>query len=250
MRFQNSAAGADLRVSGCAFVLVDQSSQYRAASDPVVVTVRGGVIGARRDTLQCSVWPAAVVVGAVLGEDGPQVPFAEDQDAVGEFGSSWITLDGFTRRRGGGAERTDTRMHRSACCTPSRPWPGTVIATECSAHDYTRPGKPKIDWDDPQARDALVSALVNDANRLVEIFTDLGLEAAAEAVALLALVAGQDVEPAEGSDGTDGGGGSRGEWPGAGHLHRRPAGAAHPQVPGGPPGRIPGTRDGRAGPPR
>jgi hypothetical protein len=23
--------------------------------------------------------------GAVLGEDGPQVPFAEDQDAVGEF---------------------------------------------------------------------------------------------------------------------------------------------------------------------
>jgi hypothetical protein len=31
--------------------------------------------------------PPAVVVGAVLGEDGPQVPFAEDQDAVGEFGS-------------------------------------------------------------------------------------------------------------------------------------------------------------------
>jgi hypothetical protein len=29
---------------------------------------------------------------------------------------------------------------------------GERIATECSAHDYTRPGKPKIDWDDPQAR--------------------------------------------------------------------------------------------------
>jgi hypothetical protein len=26
-------------------------------------------------------------MGAVLGEDGPQVPFAEDQDAAGEFGS-------------------------------------------------------------------------------------------------------------------------------------------------------------------
>ena len=41
----------------------------------------------------------------------------------------------------------------------------------------------------------------------MEIFTDPGLElpaAQAEAVALLALVAGQDVEPAEGSDGTDG----------------------------------------------
>ena len=32
-------------------------------------------------------WPSAVVVGAVLGKGGPQVPFANDQDAVGEFGS-------------------------------------------------------------------------------------------------------------------------------------------------------------------
>jgi hypothetical protein len=31
--------------------------------------------------------PPTVVVGAVFGEDGPQVPFTEDQDAVGEFGS-------------------------------------------------------------------------------------------------------------------------------------------------------------------
>jgi hypothetical protein len=36
--------------------------------------------------LQRSMWPPAVVVGAVLGEDGPQVAFAEHQDAVGEFG--------------------------------------------------------------------------------------------------------------------------------------------------------------------
>jgi IS5 family transposase len=87
------------------------------------------------------------------------------------------------------------------------PGAGERIATECTGHDYTMPGKPKIDWDDPEARDALVSALVNDAIRLVEIFTDPGLELTpkqAEAVALLALVAGQDVQPAEGSDGTDG----------------------------------------------
>ena len=32
-------------------------------------------------------WPPPVVVGAELGEDGPQVPLAEDQDAVGELGS-------------------------------------------------------------------------------------------------------------------------------------------------------------------
>jgi hypothetical protein len=79
------------------------------------------------------------------------------------------------------------------------------IAAVCTGHDYTQPGKPKIDWDDPAAKDALVSALVNDANALVAALEgqELG-EPAASAVGLLALVAGQDVEPAEGSDGTDG----------------------------------------------
>ena len=79
------------------------------------------------------------------------------------------------------------------------------IAKVCTGHDYSAPGKPKIDWDDPAAKDALVSALVNDANALVAAFAGAELEeAAASALALLALVAGQDVEPAEGSDGTDG----------------------------------------------
>jgi hypothetical protein len=79
------------------------------------------------------------------------------------------------------------------------------IAAVCGGHDYSKPGKPKIDWDDPAAKDALVSALVNDANAVVAAFKDVKLEEPeASAVALLALVAGQDVEPAEGSDGTDG----------------------------------------------
>jgi hypothetical protein len=79
------------------------------------------------------------------------------------------------------------------------------IAAVCTGHDYSAPGKPKIDWDDPAAKQALVSALVNDANALVAAVKDAGLdEPAASAVALLALVAGQDVEPAEGSDGRDG----------------------------------------------
>jgi transposase len=85
--------------------------------------------------------------------------------------------------------------------------PGAVelIASVCTGHDYSRPGKPQIDWDDPAAKDTLVSALVNDANRLVRALSGRELdEQAASAVALLALVAGQDVEPAEGSDGTDG----------------------------------------------
>ena len=94
--------------------------------------------------------------------------------------------------------------------------PGTkeLIATECTrllaltGQDYTATGKPPIAWDDPAARDELVSALVGDALALLaaldveQITSDGGKPA--EAVALLALVAGQDVEPAEGSDGTDG----------------------------------------------
>jgi IS5 family transposase len=85
-----------------------------------------------------------------------------------------------------------------------------IAAVVTSGQDYSRPGKPQIAWDDPQARDELVSALVNDALAVLAgleaRFPDgEGLEAKqAEAVALLALVAGQDVEPAEGSDGTDG----------------------------------------------
>ena len=95
----------------------------------------------------------------------------------------------------------------SAVRRVARTVPGAAeqIAAVCTGHDYSRPGKPKIDWDDPAAKDALVSALVSDANALVDTFKDAELdEEAASAVALLALVAGQDVEPAEGSDGTDG----------------------------------------------
>src|SRR5829696_735410 len=45
------------------------------------------MIGARREETQRSVRASFVVVGGVPSEDGPQVSFAEDQDAVGEFGS-------------------------------------------------------------------------------------------------------------------------------------------------------------------
>ena len=90
------------------------------------------------------------------------------------------------------------------------PGAAEVIAAECRGHDYTQPGKPRIDWTDPQAKQELVSALVTDANAVVAALTGAGSdqveldETAAAAVALLALVAGQDVEPAEGSDGRDG----------------------------------------------
>lgn len=80
-----------------------------------------------------------------------------------------------------------------------------VVEAHCSAHDYDDPGKPAIAWNDKAARDQLVDALVSDAHRVLGHLPDQELgPRAAEAVALLALVAGQDVEPVEGSDGTDG----------------------------------------------
>jgi hypothetical protein len=80
-----------------------------------------------------------------------------------------------------------------------------VIGEHCTAHDYHDPGKPAIAWNDKAARDLLVDALVSDAHRLLGHLPEQELgPRAAEAVALLALIAGQDVEPVEGSDGTDG----------------------------------------------
>jgi hypothetical protein len=74
-----------------------------------------------------------------------------------------------------------------------------VAAAQCTGHDYGDPGKPKIAWDDEAARAVLVDALVTDALRLLEHLPEQEPGGkAADAVGLLALVAGQDVEPADG----------------------------------------------------
>lgn len=75
--------------------------------------------------------------------------------------------------------------------------PGAA-ALHLDAHDYADPSKPAIAWDDAEAREALVSALVNDALAVLDAVDGLDLDAeAADAVGLLALVAGQDVEPGD-----------------------------------------------------
>ena len=91
-----------------------------------------------------------------------------------------------------------------------------LIAVCCTGYDYSRTGKPDIAWDDAGAREELVSVLVNDVLALLARLTELvdapdakawdatTRDKAGQAIALLALVAGQDVEAAEGSDGTDG----------------------------------------------
>jgi IS5 family transposase len=85
------------------------------------------------------------------------------------------------------------------------PGASEVAGRWCTAHDYGDPGKPKIAWNDQEARAALVDALVTDALNLLRHLPGQHLsEQAANAVGLLALVAGQDVEPAQDSNGSDG----------------------------------------------
>jgi transposase len=70
-----------------------------------------------------------------------------------------------------------------------------VVAQVTSAHDYDDPGKPRIAWNDQGARDALVDALVRDALAVLDALGEQEPGSkAADALGLLALIAGQDVE--------------------------------------------------------
>jgi hypothetical protein len=95
----------------------------------------------------------------------------------------------------------------------ARTVPGGVelvaAAATASSHDYSQPGKPRIAWDDEAARAALIDGLVRDARAVLEAIAagDAPSEgAAADAVGLLALVAGQDVEQVPDPDDPGGGG--------------------------------------------
>jgi len=59
-------------------------------------------------------------------------------------------------------------------------------------------GKPVIEWSDKSARDSLVTGLVTDALAvLAAAQASPSAEVAADTIGLLALIAGQDVEPGE-----------------------------------------------------
>jgi IS5 family transposase len=69
---------------------------------------------------------------------------------------------------------------------------------DVAAHDYDASGKPVCAWDDPDAKAALVSGLVNDALAILDAVEGIELgDDSQNAVGLLALVAGQDVEPGD-----------------------------------------------------
>jgi IS5 family transposase len=73
-----------------------------------------------------------------------------------------------------------------------------AAAVGVSAHDYETGGKPACAWDDPDARNELVSGLVGDAVAILDAVAGLDFsDDEATLVGLLALVAGQDVEPGD-----------------------------------------------------
>jgi hypothetical protein len=72
---------------------------------------------------------------------------------------------------------------------------GAVRTALTRDDDDTSLGKPPCDWDDPKAREALVDALVQDANAALDACDGSELDGTlSEAVELLALEAAQDVE--------------------------------------------------------
>lgn len=166
------------------------------------------------DASSLTVWRARLA-----GSERPQRIFEVVRDVIAATGA----VKGRTRRAldstilDDAVARQDTVTQLIAQVRRvGREVPGAdrVIAERCTrlaaltGQGYDSTAKPRIAWDDAQARDELVTALVNDALALLD-----GLDVAtitgqggkpAEAIALLALVAGQDVEPAEDSDGTDG----------------------------------------------
>jgi hypothetical protein len=75
---------------------------------------------------------------------------------------------------------------------------GAVRAALTRDDDYATLGKPPCDWDDPKAREALVDALVRDAQAALDALDGQQLDGPlAPAAELLGLVAGQDVEAGE-----------------------------------------------------
>jgi IS5 family transposase len=75
---------------------------------------------------------------------------------------------------------------------------GAAAAAELEGDDYDSGAKPACAWDDPDARDELVSRLVNDALVVLDAVDGADLDdTQTQLVGLLALVAGQDVEAGE-----------------------------------------------------
>ncbi len=151
----------------------------------------------------------------LAASERPQRIFDAVRDVVAETGA----LKGKTRRAldstvlddAVATQDTVTQL-LSAIRRVARAVPGaedvvTETATRLAGvagHGYERAGKPQVAWDDSSARAELVDALVRDALAVLAGLTAAGLVptegAGADAVGLLALIAGQDVELVDSDD--------------------------------------------------
>jgi IS5 family transposase len=137
--------------------------------------------------------------------DRPQRIF----DAVRQVIDATNVLGGKTRRAldstvlDDAVTRQDTIMQLVAQIRRVRRVIPTAKALELVAHDYDHDaGKPACAWNDRADIDRVVTELVNDAHTILTALDGVELDdVQAEAVGLLALVAGQDVEPGD-QDGT------------------------------------------------
>lgn len=136
--------------------------------------------------------------------DGPQRIFEAVRDVVAATG----VLAGRNRRAldstllDDAVATQDTVTQLIAAIRRVRRLVPEAAAVALAAHDYDTAAKPTIAWDDPLAKQALVTALVNDALALIAALQAVALDdSQADAVGLLALIAGQDVEPG-GEEGT------------------------------------------------
>ena len=130
-------------------------------------------------------------------------------DAVREVIDATNVLAGKTRRAldstvlDDAVTRQDAIMQLVAQIRRVRRLIPAARALELVAHDYDNdPGKPACAWNDRADIDRVVTELINDARTILAVLDGIALDdAQTEAVGLLALVAGQDVEPGE-ADGT------------------------------------------------
>lgn len=130
--------------------------------------------------------------------EGPQRIFDAVRQVVAETG----VLKGKTRRAldstllDDAVATQDTVTQLVSMIRRVRAGVSAAAGVDVSAHDYTAAGKPACAWDDPAARDELVTGLVRDARAILDRLEDVALDDdQQQLVALLALVAGQDVEP-------------------------------------------------------
>ena len=179
----------------CDRLKVDLRWQAAAGADAGCRAFHPTVLVGMRNRLRASARPRRLFEDTkiVAGQTGAMKHRARVLDSTPVF-DAVATQDTVTQLRAA------IRKVLATLGAAGSPLAGRVRAVLRRDDDYATAGKPPCDWDDPAAREALVDELVGDAFAALAALDGQAVPAAAgDAVDLLALVAGQDVE--QGADG-------------------------------------------------